>query len=113
MSWIQVVFIAAALLAVLDVLPRYIEPRVRLAGWYWRFIPRRIDGIVLWPFILMRSRMDDGANWLYVHEYEHVKQIERDGLVVFYFKYLYYQLRYGYEKNPYEVEAYRISGRGE
>lgn len=42
------------------------------------------------------------------HENAHKVQILRDG-VVFYFNYLYWNLRYGYENNPYEVEARRYA----
>jgi len=39
------------------------------------------------------------------HELKHIKQINRDGRLLFTFKYLCYSIRYGYIKNPYEVEA--------
>lgn len=41
------------------------------------------------------------------HELEHVRQIEREGLIKFYVKYLWYNIRYGYRNNPYEVAARR------
>ena len=39
------------------------------------------------------------------HELKHIEQIERDGKLKFAFKYTYYQIRYGYKNNPYEIEA--------
>ena len=39
------------------------------------------------------------------HEREHLRQIERDGRLLFSAKYLWWFLRYGYWNNPYEVEA--------
>lgn len=45
------------------------------------------------------------ADWLIRHERVHLAQIERDGRIVFTIKYLYWLARYGYLKNPYEVEA--------
>ena len=41
----------------------------------------------------------------YAHEQRHLEQVERDGRFKFIFKYLWYNIRYGYENNPYEVEA--------
>lgn len=40
-----------------------------------------------------------------IHEECHKLQWRRDGAFKFIMKYLWYQLRYGYAKNPYEVEA--------
>jgi hypothetical protein len=38
------------------------------------------------------------------HEQAHVEQFEREGWA-FYAKYLWYNLRFGYRNNPYEIEA--------
>lgn len=40
------------------------------------------------------------------HELVHIEQIERDGAIKFTVLYLWYLARYGYRKNPYEIEAY-------
>ena len=42
---------------------------------------------------------------LVLHENVHLIQIKRDGAIRFTFKYLYYLYKYGYEENPYEIEA--------
>lgn len=45
----------------------------------------------------------DGA-WR-AHENQHKTQWYKDGTIKFSLKYLWYSVRYGYEDNPYEVEA--------
>jgi hypothetical protein len=40
------------------------------------------------------------------HECVHLSQIARDGPVWFTVRYLWWLARYGYEANPYEIEAY-------
>lgn len=40
-----------------------------------------------------------------LHEMCHLEQIERDGSFIFCIKYIYYTVRYGYSRNPYELEA--------
>lgn len=42
------------------------------------------------------------------HEHEHEFQMAREGKLKFLLKYFYYQLRFGYWDNPYEVEARRV-----
>jgi hypothetical protein len=39
------------------------------------------------------------------HEQVHAKQIQRDGYLWQPIKYTYYLIRYGYNNNPYEIEA--------
>ena len=39
------------------------------------------------------------------HERCHLAQIERDGRLVFAVRYLWWLARYGYQANPYEIEA--------
>jgi len=39
------------------------------------------------------------------HEFVHLLQMRKDGHIRFAIKYLYYLFKYGYVKNPYEVEA--------
>lgn len=40
------------------------------------------------------------------HELIHIEQMARDGQALFWIKLVWYLIRYGYEKSPYEVEAY-------
>lgn len=46
---------------------------------------------------------------LYKHESCHIMQVKRDGRLKFICKYLYYNIRYGYYNNPYEIEACQAS----
>jgi hypothetical protein len=39
------------------------------------------------------------------HEDKHKEQWRREGLIKFAVKYLWYHIRYGYQGNPFEVEA--------
>lgn len=52
----------------------------------------------------------DRISALIEHERVHLEQLERDGRIVFLFKYFYYNVRYGYHGNPYEHEAEERSG---
>jgi hypothetical protein len=67
------------------------------------FLGDKVDGITLYPFIFYRGQP---ADWLRKHEWVHVMQVRRHGWLKFYVMYLYYQVRFGYEKNPFEIEAY-------
>ena len=42
---------------------------------------------------------------LYLHEFIHLCQVEREGLFKFLFKYLWYNIIYGYRNNLYEFDA--------
>ena len=76
--------------------PIWLRPFLRLAGFdgwasFWRVA------------YLMPGHEHDQR--LIRHELCHLRQIERDGRVVFAVRYLWWLLRYGYRGNPYEVEA--------
>lgn len=43
-------------------------------------------------------------------ELVHIEQIDREGPVLFSLKYLWWLVRYGYERNPYEIEALEKAG---
>lgn len=64
-----------------------------------------VRGVVIGRHILFREAAKDVPQFLFRHELEHCYQQIRDGRFLFYLKYFYYQLRYGYQKNPYEIEA--------
>ena len=42
---------------------------------------------------------------LYKHENRHLKQVKEEGRLKFACKYLWYNIRYGYDNNPYEIDA--------
>jgi hypothetical protein len=39
------------------------------------------------------------------HELKHIEQYQQEGLLFFIVKYIAYSIRYGYENNPFEIEA--------
>ena len=43
----------------------------------------------------------------YKHELCHIEQVKKEGRLKFIVKYLFYNIKYGYKNNPYEVEANR------
>jgi hypothetical protein len=49
------------------------------------------------------DHMDDEK--LIRHEKKHIEQIQEQGRLKFAVKYTYYTMRYGYQNNPYEIEA--------
>ncbi len=65
----------------------------------------KVRGIVIGRNILFAEPAKDVQQFLFRHELEHGYQQMRDGRIKFYLKYFYYTLRYGYDDNPYEVEA--------
>lgn len=44
-------------------------------------------------------------DWLICHERKHEEQAARHGWLVFLARYFWYQMRYGYNNNPFEIEA--------
>jgi len=60
--------------------------------------------ITLYPFIFTLDKNDETVM---SHELIHIEQVNRGWIIGFYLKYLYYQIRYGYKNNPYEIEAYK------
>lgn len=44
------------------------------------------------------------------HELVHIEQIKKHGPIMFTITYLWYNIKYGYLQNPYEVEARKVSG---
>lgn len=77
---------------------------------YTSWIPRllSLDGLVLYPFILLSTSYHDTLPSTFKHEMMHVNQIERDGWCRFYCQYCLYTCMYGYENNNYEIEAYSV-----
>lgn len=83
----------------------------------WRNVKIRCDvhwmkrtwvrGVVIGNRILFSAPASEIEPWLLRHELEHAYQQMREGVILFYCKYFYYSIRYGYKKNPYEIEAYQ------
>lgn len=56
-----------------------------------------------WAVYIHPDRMWDAH--LIRHELKHIEQMQNEGYIRFFTKYLWYSARYGYFDNPYEVEA--------
>ena len=65
-----------------------------------------LDGLVLYPFVLISTTNDETLPSILKHEVTHVHQIERDGFCKFYFWYFTYMLIDSYTNNIYEQEAF-------
>ena len=79
---------------------------------FWRWLIIRLDLVAL---VMPWRRVYILKPWLYDpvilrHEAVHIEQIARDGAIVFSVKYLWWLARYGYRRNPYEIEAYSRDG---
>lgn len=61
-----------------------------------------VEGITLYPFIFYQG---EPSTAIRNHEWIHIDQIRRDGVVKFYFNYLRKDL-FNYGHGPYEKEAY-------
>ena len=75
-----------------------------------------LDGLVLYPFVLISDKEEDALPSVMKHELMHVKQVDRDGFCRFYGKYFGHILKCiavgdiegAFTSNDYEVEAYGI-----
>lgn len=65
-----------------------------------------LDGLVLYPFVLISTSKEETLPSTLKHEVTHVRQIERDGVCNFYCNYCIYMCNDCYENNKYEQEAY-------
>lgn len=65
-----------------------------------------LDGLVLYPFILLSTSKEETLPSTLKHELTHVNQIKRDGWCKFYYQYCVYTCRDCYQNNNYEQEAY-------
>ena len=66
--------------------------------------PWKARGVTFGNHIFIRHDYWPPSMKLIIHELKHVEQWKRDELL-FPIKYVYYHFRYGYHKNPYEIEA--------
>ncbi len=65
----------------------------------------KIRGVVIGHHIFFADPPDSIPEWTFRHELEHAYQIMREGARKFYWNYFWFQIRLGYHKNPYEIEA--------
>ena len=66
-----------------------------------------LDGLVLYPFVLLSTSNDETLPSILKHEVTHVHQIERDGFCKFYFQYCMHMCVDSYTNNIYEQEAFK------
>lgn len=72
----------------------------------WAMEKKSFDGWTsIWNTIYVVDKKYLYDVGLIVHEVHHIEQIKKDGKIVQPLKYLYYQIKYGYKKNPYEIDA--------
>ena len=71
-----------------------------------KWLMRGFRGTVMfYPFVLFTNSKEDVPDWLFRHELEHIYQIQRMGLMMFYIKYLFLLIKHGYLFHPFEMEA--------
>ena len=61
--------------------------------------------VIFFPYVLFKHSKEGTSDKLFRHELQHVYQILENGYFTFFAKYIWYSLRYGYKKNPFEMEA--------
>lgn len=71
-------------------------------GWMRRY---GVRGVVLGSRVLFSDPVHEVPRHIFRHELQHVYQRIRDGRWIFFLKYFWWSLQYGYRDNPYEVEA--------
>jgi hypothetical protein len=69
-------------------------------------LPRRFVAITLGSHVYTRLTSLSASTLR--HEGAHIEQWKRHGVVRFAFLYLWYHFRYGYDQNPFEVEARNV-----
>ena len=75
-----------------------------------------LDGLVLFPFILISTKEEETLPSVMKHELTHVRQIYREGFFSFYFQYGYMMMKNSFyctndslfSNNSFEDEAYEI-----
>lgn len=78
----------------------------RRAGRFWTFVLDRFGFVAIalpWSIYCKESHIADPR--IARHEYQHIAQMRRDGMLVWWVTAGYYLLRFGYWDSPYEIEA--------
>lgn len=77
------------------------KPARSFMAWYMRL--HEAEAMTMpWKTVYLRIDLPS----IRAHEMVHIEQIERDGALRFFLRWLWWTWRYGYWKNPYEQEAY-------
>jgi len=78
----------------------------KIIRWYMKW--RGYRGLTcFWGKVYYIDEISLSDGKLFRHESKHIEQMNRDGILKFHILYAYYWIRYGYEFNPYEIEARR------
>lgn len=72
---------------------------------YTRKMPANYNALTVPPFGIFISQDEKENRALLDHELRHWKQYQREGLIPFTFGYARAARRFGYDGNPYEIEA--------
>lgn len=81
------------------------KPEFRRAGRFWSWFLDRNNAVAIylpWRVVYYTELDDDTIR----HESVHDAQRLRDGFILFTVRYWWWHFRYGYDNNPYEIEAY-------
>lgn len=78
------------------------KPRFKYSSW---FVPPGYKAWVIAPWVFFKTSKEETSDALFRHELEHIYQVDREGWLKFYAKYIWYSIRHGYLNNPYEMEA--------
>ncbi|MGG8495969.1 hypothetical protein ACQY1Q_06110 [Tenacibaculum sp. TC6] len=73
--------------------------------YYVDSMPFGFNGLAIPPFGIFIDKKHKGNKNLLLHEIVHWKQFQENGLLLFLIKFFFYQIKYGYDKNPMEIEA--------
>ena len=71
---------------------------------YVNKLPFNLRGITINPSLILIDKKHKGNTKLLIHELIHCMQMYYQGFS-FYLNYFFYLLIYGYENNPYEIQA--------
>lgn len=73
--------------------------------YYVDYLPFGFNALALPPFGVFINKEHKYNKQLLAHELVHWKQFKENGLLLFLLRFLWYQINYGYDKNPFEIEA--------
>ena len=85
------------------------EIKVIYNSYITRFL--NLDGLVLYPFVLLSTSNDETLPSILKHEVTHVHQVKREGFCKFYLQYCKNMWFDSYINNIYEQEAFEKENR--
>lgn len=72
---------------------------------YLKKMPNNFNAQSIPPFGVFISTKQKNNQILLQHEMHHWKEYNKSGALIFYLKYIYQYIVYGYDKMPFEIEA--------